>query len=151
MKTKKERGFTLIELLVVLAIIGILAALILSNLATARKKARDSRRKTDVRALGAALEMWSDDHAYVFPTTEDAAASPVAVISPILGEAYIKQVPAEPVSGRYYFYSGATDGTDYAFFSRMEADPEQWFCTSSGSSGMITTTQVPTSYQTCVP
>jgi len=56
----KMRGFTLIELLVVIAIIGILAAIVLVSLNTARVRGRDARRVGDFASLAAALELYAD-------------------------------------------------------------------------------------------
>lgn len=60
---KKKRGFTLIELLVVIAIIGILATIVLVSLNTARVKARDARRQSDMHQIALAMEMCYDDTA----------------------------------------------------------------------------------------
>jgi len=58
----RNQGFTLIELLVVIAVIGILAAVILASLNSARDKARDARRKSDLRQISIALELYKDKH-----------------------------------------------------------------------------------------
>jgi len=59
---KSQRGFTLIELLVVIAIIGILSSVVLASLNTARTKARDARRVSDIKQLQIALELYYDSN-----------------------------------------------------------------------------------------
>lgn len=67
MKNSKK-GFTLIELLVVVAIIGLLASIIMSSLNSARSKARDVKRKSDIKQLEKALEFNYDKYgAYTQP------------------------------------------------------------------------------------
>jgi type II secretion system protein G len=58
----KNKGFTLIELLVVVAIISLLSSVVLTSLNSARAKARDARRLSDVRQLQIALELYYDDN-----------------------------------------------------------------------------------------
>lgn len=53
-----KKGFTLIELLVVIAIIAILAAISLTIFQGVSGKARDAKRKQDLRSIAAGLEAY---------------------------------------------------------------------------------------------
>jgi prepilin-type N-terminal cleavage/methylation domain-containing protein len=53
----KRQGFTLIELLVVIAIIGILSAVVLASLNTARNKGKDARVISSVQQIRTLLEV----------------------------------------------------------------------------------------------
>jgi len=55
------RAFTLIELLVVVSIIGILTSLVMSNMNSARERARDTQRKSDLRSIQTALRLYYND------------------------------------------------------------------------------------------
>jgi general secretion pathway protein G len=55
---KTNRGFTLIELLVVIAIIGILSAVVLASLNTARGKARDASAQSSFSTARSAAEIY---------------------------------------------------------------------------------------------
>ena len=57
----KDPGFTLVELLVVLAIITILAALLLPALAGARARAKAITCLNNIRQLGLASQVYTDE------------------------------------------------------------------------------------------
>jgi prepilin-type N-terminal cleavage/methylation domain-containing protein len=62
MKRGLKKGFTLIELLTVISIIGIMAGMLLPTLATAREKARKASCISNLKAIGTAAQMYSDDN-----------------------------------------------------------------------------------------
>jgi prepilin-type N-terminal cleavage/methylation domain-containing protein/prepilin-type processing-associated H-X9-DG protein len=62
-----RRGFTLIELLVVIAIIAILASILFPVFARAREKARQTACLSNMKQLGLACNMYSQDYDELLP------------------------------------------------------------------------------------
>ena len=58
----RRRAFTLVELLVVIALIGVLAALLLSALSSAQQRARATQTTSTMEAFAAACETFFQDH-----------------------------------------------------------------------------------------
>ncbi len=68
----KKKGFTLIELLIVIAIIGLLATLGIISMTSARAKARDSKRISDLTQIRSAMELYYNDKGtYTFDDDEE--------------------------------------------------------------------------------
>ncbi len=58
--SKKLKAFTLIELLVVISIIALLSSIGAASLNSTRAKARDAKRKADLKTIALALELYFD-------------------------------------------------------------------------------------------
>lgn len=112
----KKQGFTLIELLVVIAIIGILSSVVLASLNTAREKARDAKRISDVKQLQLALELYFDSNGG-YPST----LSTATLVTP----GYIATIP-KPPSGTgetdYKYAAIGTGCTSYHLGGTLEDD-----------------------------
>jgi len=91
--------------LVVVAIIGILAAIAIPNLLTAKQRASQKRTMADVRGLGAALESYNaDNNEYPKGTT-------IADLREALVPKYVRTVPAVDGWGHEYQYTCLKDAT----------------------------------------
>lgn len=128
-KKKNERGFTLIELLVVIAIIGMLSSVVLASLSSARGKARDARRKSDMKQLQIALEMYYDS-SNAYPSTGGSwwgvssnggsrTTSGANAYIPGLTPDYISVLPVDPKDVRtgWSGYLYRSNGTNYKLLS----------------------------------
>ena len=67
-RTKSE-GFTLIEIMVVVVILGIMAALVVPNIAGRQEQAQRTAVESDLNALANALEFYRLDN-FTYPSTE---------------------------------------------------------------------------------
>lgn len=117
-KINNKKGFTLIELLVVIAILGILTTLLISNVAGARERARDARRKSDLKEIKNALEMYKQDNTF-YPLNSGWTAS-------LQNGNYIKSVPVDPLDGSSYIYARGADTLTYTLKACLEnlSDPD---------------------------
>ena len=120
-----NKGFTLIELLVVIAIIGLLATIVMVSVNSARAKARDAKRKGDMRSISLALEMYYDTNGN-YPSTGGAwwgvcvnggsrATSGASAYISGLTPTYISVLPVDPNDDRtgWSGYIYQSNGTDY--------------------------------------
>jgi prepilin-type N-terminal cleavage/methylation domain-containing protein len=77
------KAFTLIELLVVIAIIGVLASLLLPALGRTKDQGRNTVCVSQLRQLGIATRLYTDDNNNRLPTAELLPTSPVDPTNPL--------------------------------------------------------------------
>jgi len=109
-----KKAFTLVELLVVIAIIGILSTLSVVALNSARAKARDARRLSDIKQIRTALDMYYDS-AGIYPTSL-IPGSPLSYD----GLDFLAKVPDDPLSSQHYVYAQREDGQSYTIDFTLE-------------------------------
>ncbi len=115
LKRYKQRGFTLIEIMVVVVILGILAALVVPQVMNRPDQAKVTVAKGDIKAIGAALDMYKLDN-YSYPSTQQGLD---ALVEKPGGnpqpknwnrDGYLKRVPKDPWGNEYQYLSPGTEG-----------------------------------------
>jgi len=137
-QTNFEKGFTLLELLVVIVVIGILALLVIPNLTSAPKKARDTDRKTDLGAIQKGLEEY-----FLSNSAYPAALTTLTTLTPPI----LKTLPTDMLNtGVYvYTYTSASPYSTYSIKACLENGSDTGkntaadaTCTPSGRSYLLT-------------
>ena len=119
---KLRAGFTLIELLVVIAIFGLLSSVVFASLNSARKKARDAKRLSDMKQIQTALELYYDKntsypeeaHSDCYDGWETSCDSAGNFIDILRTKEFIPKVPFDPLNNSSYFYAYYNYGAAYA-------------------------------------
>jgi general secretion pathway protein G len=123
---RRQAGFTLIEIMVVIVIIGIMAALVVPNLAGRQDQAQVTAAKSDLRALGNALEMYKLDN-FSYPSSEQGLEAlvekPAGFPEPKnwVPGGYVKKLPTDPWGNPYRYISS---GTGFQLYS-LGADGQE--------------------------
>jgi prepilin-type N-terminal cleavage/methylation domain-containing protein len=104
-----KKGFTLIEMAVVLLIIGILAGIVLRNIAGQTPIARDTRRVGDLRNTATYLATYLTKFGQ-FPTTTNSGVNAWSELESKLRAAGITdRLPRDPSTGQGYSYYFCSD------------------------------------------
>lgn len=124
MKKVLKKGFTLIELLVVIAIIGILAAMVVVNVNTARVKARDARRLADIKSLKTAIEQYANDNDLYPSCGTDNAGYSTTCLATLL-QKYLNPIPADPAPtghtyNNYQYVRGIAGTNGYGLWVQFD-------------------------------
>jgi general secretion pathway protein G len=115
--SKRQVGFTLIEVMVVIVILGILSALVVPNVLHKAADARVAAAKSDLAAIGQALDMYKLDNS-TYPTTDQGLE---ALVTKPSGNpeprnwnpsGYLKKLPEDPWR-RAYLYISPAQGAPY--------------------------------------
>ena len=126
-------GFTLLELFAVVAVFGLLASIVLASLTSARSKARDARRISDLRQIATALALYAADNSGGTYPAWGGWSSWGAAWDTFIPSQYIITVPKDPLNidlglcetqqNCYVYHYCSSGGTSYVVTANLENPP----------------------------
>jgi general secretion pathway protein G len=128
---KSNKGFTLIEVLITTALIGIFSVGFMAVLDPAKRiqAARDSERKSDLKQIQAALELYradQGDYPNRVPNCDNGSLVSGGCASP--ASVYMSSVPEDPkLNNNYIYCNSSTCGAPpfgYALYACIENDDD---------------------------
>jgi len=127
MYNNRSKGFTLIELLVVIAIIGVLSAVVLASLNTARSKGNDAAIQSDLSTIQTQAEIYyggtgANSYGTAGSSCSTAVFSDSTIIKAIAG--------AEVANGTGTMVCNNTT-TAYAISSPLSSNTSEYWCVDS--------------------
>lgn len=132
MQTNRSKGFTLIELLVVIAIIGILSAIVLASLNTARSKGNDAAIQSNLSTVQTEAEIYYGGAGNnTYGSAVALATCPTSGASMFVADATIGKAIAGATtesSGNVQCYASATA---YVVQSPLTATASTFWCVDS--------------------
>jgi general secretion pathway protein G len=116
-----QRGFTLIEIMVVVVIIGLLAAVVTTQLMGNVDRAKVEKAKQDIHVLEGALDLYRLDNNN-YPTTEQGLlALKTKPADPNLTnyneKGYVKRLSKDPWGNDYIYEVPGTHGGEYDLYT----------------------------------
>lgn len=124
MKIKKI-GFTLLEMLVVIGIIAVLIGMGAVSYSTAQKKARDAKRKDDLKTIQNALEQYYSICGFQYPTPVNNKFNSIICTSPTV--AILPTVPVDPKTITPYPCNSCTSSS-YSLCATLETENPNIYC-----------------------
>ena len=117
-----KKAFTLIELLIVIAIIGMLSTLFVPNFMGARERARDAQRKSDLKQIQKALEMYRQDQNPPTYPTAGPLTDHFGSCNDQFGTTniYMNKIPCDPLGPTPYYYLPNNSNLTYTLCACIE-------------------------------
>ena len=131
---RQQSGFTLIELIVVVAIIATIASVVIASVGTAKAKARDTQRRTNLSQIQVALELYRNEHGSFqvvgsgsggggmgYLAYEGGGGYTTAVTRVLFNEGFLAQpIIEDPLQSPGYMIFVCNGGQSYALSATLE-------------------------------
>lgn len=116
---RPQGGFTLIEVMVVVAILGILATIVMTNVIGKDDQARVTTTKASLASIANALDLYKlDNHRY--PTTDEGLMALVekpASAKTFPEGGYLHKLPEDPWGNPFQYVFPGSNGRKYDLYS----------------------------------